>query len=147
MNWNKVKHEYLANPEITQAILAKKYNVAAGTIAHHSWKERWPDQRKAVQEKVENRMIEKAPDAIADYTLQAMGDFDFMHKIAVESLKNRMEKGMKLEHFDIREYYKLQDAGKRKILKLDKEEQATTGPMVFILQSSDGSKVDIDRIK
>lgn len=64
INWHKVRAEYIAGS--SQRKLAEKYHISRDTIALHSRREKWTEQRERAKTEVTQNIIQKTADKIAD---------------------------------------------------------------------------------
>lgn len=64
ITWHKIKGEYIAGA--SQRVLAEKYGVSRDSVARHSRKEGWSEERKRIQAEMTQKIIQKTADAAAD---------------------------------------------------------------------------------
>ena len=64
INWHKIRAEYIAGT--SQRKLAEKYHISRDTIARHSRREKWTEQRERAKTEVTQNIIQKTADKIAD---------------------------------------------------------------------------------
>ena len=69
INWHKVRAEYIAGS--SQRKLAEKYHVSRDTIALHSRREKWTEEREKAKAAVTQNIIQKTAEAAADNATMA----------------------------------------------------------------------------
>lgn len=69
INWHKVRAEYIAGS--SQRKLAEKYRVSRDTIALHSRREKWTEEREKAKAAVTQNIIQKTAEAAADNATMA----------------------------------------------------------------------------
>ena len=62
--WHKIRAEYITG--VSQRKLAAKYNVPRSAIERHSRLEKWTEQREAAKAKVQENVVRKTAEAVAD---------------------------------------------------------------------------------
>ena len=65
MNWRKIKAEYIAGG-ISQRALAEKHGVTWGTLRKRANVEKWNEKRKAAENKMMQKVEQKAAEEVAD---------------------------------------------------------------------------------
>lgn len=65
IDWLKIKNEYI-NGNISYRKLAEKYSVPFSTLNYWAKKEKWVEQRKAQQDKINTKLIQKTAEKIAE---------------------------------------------------------------------------------
>lgn len=71
-NWKKIKTEYLKGG-ISLRALAEKHGVPFGTLQRKARVEKWADQKREVDDKVETKLIQEIADSQADILAKLSG--------------------------------------------------------------------------
>ena len=62
--WHRIRAEYITG--VSQRKLAAKYNVPRSAIERHSRLENWTEQREAAKAKVQEKVVQKTAEAVAE---------------------------------------------------------------------------------
>ena len=65
IDWNAIRAEYISGG-ISYRQIAKKYDIAFGTVRHHAQVEKWVKEREIAEHKVNTITAQKAAEAAAD---------------------------------------------------------------------------------
>lgn len=72
IDWTAAKKDYLTDPQLSYEDIAKKYKVSTKTIAIKAGKEDWVNKRKELTSNIQEKVIEKAGDKIAEFQAQKL---------------------------------------------------------------------------
>lgn len=67
--WHRIRAEYITG--VSQRKLAAKYNVPRSAIERHSRLENWTEQREAAKAKVQEKVVQKTAEAVAENAVRA----------------------------------------------------------------------------
>lgn len=68
--WHKIRAEYINGK--SQAWLSKKYGVSRNMISRHSMSEGWTEARIAAQAEIQQKVVEKTAESVADNATLAL---------------------------------------------------------------------------
>lgn len=100
VNWHKIRAEYVNGS--SQRSLAKKYGVSQTTVANHCRKEHWTEARKAAIINVEEKVIQKTAEKVADNATLAE-DIKRKGLIMLEKLFDDFSQYLATEHRETNE--------------------------------------------
>ena len=79
-DWNKIKTEYITNPDTSYRELSQKYGVHYTNIAKRAKKEDWQQQRKQQANATQTKMIEAVESRKVDRATKLMDVSDLLLK-------------------------------------------------------------------
>lgn len=95
-DWNRIKAEYKAGTASLRD-LSKKYNVSWSTLRQRAYREKWGEERRKIQAKVEQNVVNKAARKAADNATLA-ADIKRKGLIILDSLLDDFAQVMATEH-------------------------------------------------
>lgn len=127
LNWQRIKTEYITNPDTTLAILAKKNKVSTDTIGRRCTREKWVDLRKEHQSRLQSDL----PKLTAQLKQQIIETTDNKHLQYSQKLQDLGIKAIKQNKWYPKSFKEAKEtildgvALERKILNIDTPEQVT----------------------
>jgi hypothetical protein len=92
VNWQKAKQDYISNPTLSYLDVAKKYRVSPRMVAKVGSSENWPRLRDEFAKKVQQKFIEKAPDAATEARLRHLKYSKLLQAKSLGVVKNTKPK-------------------------------------------------------
>lgn len=91
LDWKALKKEYVTDPTLSYADLAKKYGTSKNTVERHASKDKWVKSRQTVGEKAEAKAMEKAVDQLSEINIRHTSTYKAMQNLLAKNLTALIE--------------------------------------------------------
>lgn len=87
IDWTAAKKDYITDETLSYEDIAKKYGLATQSVAARAGKDGWVEQRKKALSKIDQKLIEKATDIVAEFQAKKLKVGQAMVAIGLQGIQ------------------------------------------------------------